>query len=313
MMMALPRSPRPHTLHPFSPPASNSSGYSSSDVMSAEELQRVACQALQSYGSTPGNQNETPSLISILASYQKDGNGDAGLLLAILEAKRMEDERLAARDNLEAARLRAQHIHRPSPNMASSPPDSIDTAICDAPCPKPVAPVTPVERPVPLKPSTSSPSTSCPVASTTSKKRGRESSKDQNSSNETITRQDVNAALLAKIARCNHANPKRPTPSLPASNPSSSGPARHPRRRPISSSSMRATSSSSGHSPLAHTPECSSISHHASPPRLTPTSDSTQAPAQELSTEGSPRSSQLGSSLARLLNDPITTMPLSKP
>ncbi|EGG02129.1 uncharacterized protein MELLADRAFT_110445 [Melampsora larici-populina 98AG31] len=254
--------------------------------MSAEESQRIACQALQAYSSTPGTQDETPSVISILSSYQRDGNGDAGLLLAILEAKRMEDERLAARDNLEAARLRAQHPLRPSLNMPSSPPAPSDMAICVASLPEPVAHVKPVDGTVRPHTSASTPSTSCPVASTNSKKRCRESPKDKISSHETVTRQDVNAALLAKIARSDVTNPKRPTTSLPASIPSSSIPKRLPRRRPISSSSIRAPSSSSGHSPLANTPEGSPISHHASPPTLTPTCDSAQLPAKDLTTEG---------------------------
>ncbi|KAH9818693.1 hypothetical protein DFH28DRAFT_1080603 [Melampsora americana] len=253
--------------------------------MSAEELHRIACQALQAFSSNPGTQNETPSVISILASYQEHGNGNAGLLLAILQAKRKEDERLAARDNLEAARLRAQHYHRTTLTMPSSPPGSSDMVVCDAPSPKPVAHAKPFEGTVRPKTSASSSSNLCPAALTKSKKRGRESSKGELSSHETVTRQDVNAALLAKIARSDFSNPKRLTASLPAQNPSSSIPARLPHRK-SSSSCIQAGSSSPGQSPLANTPECSPHSHHASPPRSTSKCVSNQAPDQDVSIEG---------------------------
>ncbi|KAI5478777.1 hypothetical protein MNV49_004603 [Pseudohyphozyma bogoriensis] len=49
----------------------------------------------------------SPSLASILKAYSQDGGGDRDLLIALLNAKSKEDERLAALDQFRAEQLRA--------------------------------------------------------------------------------------------------------------------------------------------------------------------------------------------------------------
>ena len=51
----------------------------------------------------------TPSLQSIMAAFNREGNGDRQMLLAILEAKKTEDERLRAADALKVEHLRAHN------------------------------------------------------------------------------------------------------------------------------------------------------------------------------------------------------------
>lgn len=55
-------------------------------------MQEIAQNALKAYSQIPGIGSETPSVQSIIDAYQRDGHGDSGLLMAILEAKKIEDE-----------------------------------------------------------------------------------------------------------------------------------------------------------------------------------------------------------------------------
>ncbi|KAK4048052.1 hypothetical protein OIO90_005953 [Microbotryomycetes sp. JL221] len=51
----------------------------------------------------------TPSLVAILAAFEKNGRNDVELLKSILKAKEKEDERLAADAALKAEQLKVQH------------------------------------------------------------------------------------------------------------------------------------------------------------------------------------------------------------
>ncbi|KAK9897869.1 hypothetical protein P389DRAFT_169889 [Cystobasidium minutum MCA 4210] len=53
----------------------------------------------------------TPSWTDIVSAYHAEGNGDREMLLALLNAKAKEDERLAALDLLRAEQLRAYTAH----------------------------------------------------------------------------------------------------------------------------------------------------------------------------------------------------------
>ncbi|EGG02059.1 uncharacterized protein MELLADRAFT_66581 [Melampsora larici-populina 98AG31] len=82
----------------------------SSTNRSTDELRRIARKALQDHRNMFGNPLETPSVESILEAYERDGNGDTKLLMAILQAKRQEDERVAAHYDLQAANF--NHVRR---------------------------------------------------------------------------------------------------------------------------------------------------------------------------------------------------------
>lgn len=55
-------------------------------------LPDLARRAIDSFHQTSGPNLETPSIQSIMSAYQEEGQGDRELLLAILDAKRTEDE-----------------------------------------------------------------------------------------------------------------------------------------------------------------------------------------------------------------------------
>ncbi|KAM0792925.1 hypothetical protein ACM66B_002684 [Microbotryomycetes sp. NB124-2] len=78
---------------------------------SAAARQPVACStaAANANVAAPNLAQGSPSLVSILAAFQQNGQNDVELLKIILKAKEKEDERLAADAALKAEQLKVQH------------------------------------------------------------------------------------------------------------------------------------------------------------------------------------------------------------
>ncbi|KAH9818687.1 hypothetical protein DFH28DRAFT_925478 [Melampsora americana] len=251
----------------------------SSTVRSTAELYQIARKALQDYRKTFGNPLETPSVKSILEAYEKDGNGDTKLLMAILQVKRQEDERIAAHYDFQAAGL--NHVQRPTKTRISHRSSSIRQC----------------EDAVQRKSSSSSTSTALPAPLARSAKRHRDPSEERSSKDHnTMTRRDAKASKVKMI---------RLSP-LKLS---------HPPLLPVKSFSAQSGSSFSGNllAPLQNASTCRpSFESLPLEPVLTPRS-SCEGSTPTSSGNLSPRSSPLSFSLSRLLNDPITVTPQSSP
>lgn len=68
------------------------SSQSPSNSTCIRRSQEIAHRALLTYSQAHGSVSETPSVESIMSAYKQDGNGDRDLLIAILDAKKVEDE-----------------------------------------------------------------------------------------------------------------------------------------------------------------------------------------------------------------------------
>ncbi|KAG0145323.1 hypothetical protein CROQUDRAFT_658759 [Cronartium quercuum f. sp. fusiforme G11] len=302
---------------------STSSGcrtFPSSKLHSAKDVKGIARNALRSYAQIPSIGPETPSVESIIAAYELDGHGDRALLVAILEAKKMEDERLAARDKLELEKLWAHNRRWLTPGMATGQLVNVE-AVVSAPV-FTNAPRVQSHMVCRRKLSVSSESSTSSVPSPRPVKRARDHVELPLTAQK-VTRETVKMALEGKIARSKQARldqrPTTPFVSLPQrtvlnyarptlklatdqinrrSDEPNVGKTWVPRNpRP----SSRRTSVS--------TQACSVSSLEARSTSPSPPFSTSSEPAMPACTEDSAVNSRLRSSLARLLNDPDTSVP----